>query len=80
MGREARRRKEKRERGGFDERGPLAKANRRSLKVESQEKQNVKRIIKWTLVTHIGRRRSMIMGGKRATSLALPLGTTFPIM
>jgi hypothetical protein len=48
--------------------------------VESQEKQNVKRIIKWTLVTHIGRRRSVSMGGKRATSLPLPLGTTFPIM
>jgi hypothetical protein len=80
MGREARRRKEKREGGGFDERGPLAKANRRSLKVESQERQNVKRIIKWTSVTYIGRRTSMSMGGRRATSLPLPLGTTFPIM
>jgi hypothetical protein len=79
MGREARRRKEKREGGGFDERGPLAKANRRSLKVESQERQNVKRIIKWTSVTHIGR-RSMSMGGRRTKSLPLPLGTTFPIM
>jgi hypothetical protein len=54
-------------------------AKRRSLKVESQVWQNAKMRMRCTSLSLLGRRRRMIMGGKRATSLAKPLGTTFPI-
>ena len=58
--------------GGLEERGPLPKAKRRSLKVESQPMKKEEGPPRWTEVSLRGRRRSNTMAGKMARNLDLP--------
>lgn len=69
------------ESGGVgDERGPLSKANRKSLKFASQARKKEEGPPRKIETSLRGRRRRRRITGKRKKSLSVPFGMIFPIV